>query len=80
MAGGFVGGCTRARCPRSDGVDAVLCVFFIRGQDALAPGCPRSYLLVIYFICGFVGTKIGGEGGGWCANLHFCAGFFCGGG
>ena len=41
------------------------------GDDTRA-GCPRSDSG-----CFFVfGAKIGGGGGGWCANLHFCVGIF----
>ena len=39
-------------------------------RDALAPVCSRFDW--------FDGAKIGGGGGGWCANLHFCEGKICG--
>ena len=56
-------------------VDGFLFVFFVRGQDALAPGCSRSGRVGGFL---FDGAKIGGGGGGWCANLHFCWGNFFG--
>ncbi len=88
VGGGFVarvsGVGERASCPLFDGcgwwevkdfkvgrdfrgVGSGVALWVIRGQDALAP-------------TGLWGAKIGGGGGGWCANLHFCGGFFWWGG